>query len=89
MNSPKFICGLEDLWRNRLTDAELRLTSTRHDFHEVQRDLRTGSNIHGRNRDDTYQHALRAKNLALAEYNRVFKIFSDLVLHDKIPDEGR
>lgn len=34
-----------------------------------------------------YQGALRAENAAFAEYSRVLRIFSDLVLHGKMPEE--
>lgn len=32
--------------------------------------------------------ALRLESLALAKYRRVLRIYSDLVLRNKIPDEG-
>lgn len=78
---------LEDLWRRRLRDAKLRLDFARSFLTEVHQSFPL---------DDTSsdgqfarQEALRAENVALAEYNRVLRIFTDLVIREEIPDEDQ
>jgi len=78
--------ALEDLWRRRLEDAELRLTFARQYLAEVQRDFPSSRRVHS-DGAFAYQHALRAETFALAEYKRVLQIFTDLVTHGKIPEE--
>ena len=60
---------LEQLWRNRLDDAKLRLAY---------------ATSYANGRDDGW--ARRAHETALAEYTRVLRIFTDLVVHGKIPE---
>ena len=60
---------LEQLWRTRLDDVQLRL------------DYATS---YANGRDDRW--ARKAHETALAEYTRVLRIFTDLVVHGKIPD---
>ncbi len=77
---------LEDLWRERLNTAKLRLDFARQYMKEVQRDRNSGD-IPGPDGNFAYQKALRAENTALAEYNRVLRVFTKLVVDGKIPDE--
>ena len=77
----------EELWRNRLASAKLRLDFARNYLNEVQRDFPI---------DDTspdgqyaFRRALRAENVALAEFHRLLRIYTDLVMDGKIPPEER
>ena len=78
---------LEDLWCRRLGDSKLQLDFARNYLAEVQRDFPPDDT----SPDGQYalQHALRAENLALAEYRRVLRIYTDLVMEGKLPEEGR
>ena len=78
---------LEDLWRRRLKDAELRLTFARQYLAEVQRDFPSSRRVHSADGAFAYQHALRAETCALAEYKRVLQIFTAVVIHGKVPAE--
>ena len=80
--------ALEDLWRQRLKDAELGLTFARQYLGEVQRDFPSPGKVHGADGSSAYEHALHAETRALTEYKRVLQIFNDLVTHGKLPDEG-
>lgn len=77
--------SLQELWRARLKDAELEVAFTRHFFDEVQRGFPGEGGM-----DEALANrcALRLESLALAKYRRVLRIYSDLVLRNKIPDEG-
>jgi hypothetical protein len=77
---------LEDRWRKRVTDAKLRLDLARNYVKEVQRDL-PRDDIPAPDGDYAYRKALHAENSALAEYKRVLRIFTDLTVNGKIPDE--
>ena len=78
---------LENLWRARLKEAELRLRLARTYVREIQADQSLACL---RSPDGTfaYQRALRLEVLAVAHYRRVLQIFSDLVVHNQIPDEN-
>jgi hypothetical protein len=78
---------LEDIWRQRLQDAELRYTRSREQLRNVLRNFPAGK-IPPPDGSYAYQQALRAENIALAEYTRVLRIFTDLVVGSKIPDEA-
>ena len=77
---------LEDRWRQRLKDAALRVDFARNYVKEVQRDFPADTLP---STDGRYlQRALHAQTLALKEYQRVLRIYTDLVVHGKIPDEA-
>ena len=77
--------ALEDLWRTRLKDAELRLYFARNYVAEVHRDFPlTDTSSDGQY---AYQRALRMENLALAQYTRVLRLYTDLVMRGQIPDK--
>ena len=78
--------ALEDLWRARLDNALLRLRFAQNYMREVQRDV-GAKDIPAADGRFAFQKALRAENLALAEYRRVLRIFRDLVVSGKTPDE--
>ena len=76
---------LEELWRGRLADARLRLDFATSYVNEVQQDFALDEP--SPDGQLAYERAVRAQNAALAEYNRVLRTFSDLVIDGKIPDE--
>jgi hypothetical protein len=75
------------MWRGRLNDARLRLDFAHKYVKEVERDFPSGE-IPENERQFSYQHGLRAESLALAEYRRILRIFTDLVTNGMIPDES-
>jgi hypothetical protein len=81
------ITVLEERWRRRLKDAELRLTFARQYFKEVQADFPPPAKIRGADGRYAFQRALQAEMIALANYKRVLEIFTDLVLRGTIPNE--
>jgi hypothetical protein len=78
---------LENPWLRRLSDAQIRLDSACNYLKGVARDLLAGR-ISEADGAYAYQQALRAENMALAEYQRVLDIFTSLVVDGKIPEEG-
>jgi hypothetical protein len=78
--------ALEDLWRSRLTDAQIRHDSARNHREEVARDLLVG-HIPDGNGAFAYREALLAEKMALVEYQRVLDIFAALVVGGKTPEE--
>lgn len=77
---------LESLWRNRVRDARIRLDFSRSYLDEVRQDRRSGA-IPEADGDYAYRRALRADRDALAEFRRVLRIFTELVVHGEVPNE--
>jgi len=69
---------LETLWGDRLEEAESRLDFVRNSL--KRRD--------GWEADGQYQRAIDLERLAFQEYHHVLKVFSDLVVDGKEPDEA-
>ena len=78
---------LEDLWRRRLQEAQLRLEFATSYVDEFKRSFPLSDT--SPDGQTAYERALRAQNVALGEYNRVLRIFSELVLDGKVPESGR
>jgi len=87
MGSPSLDRKVFDRWRQRLNDANLRLDFSRNFLKEVQRDSAAGG-IPVPDQHYAYRKALRAERFALAEYSKVLRIFTDLVVNGTIPDEA-
>lgn len=79
--------ALEDLWWQRLSDAKLRLDFAVNFSAELQGEYPSGDIPEGEYHF-AQQQALRAENVARAEYNRVLRIYTDLVVRGIIPDEA-
>ena len=77
---------LEEVWRLRLSDAQLRLQFARNYMQEVHRDLQEGV-IPAADGNFALERAIRAENIAIAEYSRVLRFYTDLVVDGKIPEE--
>jgi hypothetical protein len=78
---------LEELWQLRLKNAELRYTHAREQLRNILRSLAPGE-VPSADGSYAYQQALRAEKIALADYTRVLRVFTDLVVHGKPPEEG-
>ena len=68
--------ALEELWLARLRDAKLAVDFARSYFKEVQKDYPSLPPSDGQY---ALQHAVRAENFALQEYNRVLGIYTNLM----------
>ena len=79
--------ALENLWRQRLNEAKLRLDFASNYVKEIQRDFSSGE-LPAPDGHDAYQQALHAESHAIAEYRRILRIFSELVVSGKKPDEA-
>lgn len=78
---------LEAVWRSRVQNAKMRLDFARNYLKEIQRDLRKGM-ISSSDGHFALQQALRSERNALAEYARVLRCFTDLVVHGKTAEEA-
>ena len=79
--------ALEELWRGRLNEARLRVELARNFMREIQQDFKNGT-MPQPDGNVAFQRAVRAENSALAEYSRVLRVFHDLTVNGKIPDEN-
>lgn len=69
--------SVEELWRERLADAKLRLDFSRNYVQEVAFDFPIPASPDG---IVALRHAMRAEELALKEYNRVLRIYENIVV---------
>ena len=67
---------LEEMGRERLRDAKLRLDFAKNYLKEVQKDY---SSLAAADGQYALQRAVRAENVALREYNHVLRIYTNLV----------
>ena len=72
---------LQAVWRNKWKQAKMNLELARIQFNEIEREgmLQTTP-------DEDYQRAFQALAASMTEYSRVLRIYTDLALHDKIPE---
>ena len=75
---------MTDRHHRNAQDAKLRLDY----LNEVQKDFDSGA-VPSPDGGFVVHRAMRLENLALKEYGRVLRIFTDLVADGIIPDEGR
>ena len=68
-----------------MNDAFLRLQLARNAGNEAQQ-VHESSDLPSADGSFAYRKALRAENHALTEYKRILAIYTDLVLHGKIPE---
>jgi hypothetical protein len=78
--------ALEEVWRQRLNTARLRLEFARNYVAELQQDLRAEA-LPPPDGAFAYQQALRSESNALSEFRRVLQVFTELTVDGKIPDE--
>ena len=77
--------NLEHLWKARVENVKTRLDFATHHLKEIGDDHRLGR-IPPTD-PEARDNAIRAYTEVLAEYVSVSKIYQDLVLHGKIPEE--
>jgi hypothetical protein len=75
-------------WHQRVQDAKLFLDFAVNFRKEVEADQRSG-HIPSADGHFAYQRALHAETAAHKEHMRVLRIFNDLLVNGKIPDEDR
>ena len=68
--------ALEELWLARLRDAKLAVDFARNYFKEIQKDL---SSLPPSDGQFALRRAVRAENAALEQYNRVLRIYTNLI----------
>ena|SRR5579859_5666214 len=78
---------LQNLWASRLRDARLRVEFAANYLKEVQGDIETDA-VSMADGNFAFERAVCAENSALAEYNRVLRIYTDLRVNGIIPDES-
>jgi hypothetical protein len=78
--------SLHELWRIRLNDARRELRHAQRFVGEVREDL-VANNIPFPDSSYAYRQAITAETLALQQFNRVLRIFGDLIINGVIPDE--
>lgn len=86
-NTSPDLKALARCWRKRVLDTRLRLELARNRLNEIEMALRAGA-ITLSDGNLKRSHALWAERLALHQYRLVLRIFADLVLFEKIPDEA-
>ena len=77
---------LEDSWRARLENARTQHRLASEDFQKALQEQGSGLTLAP---DEPYavRLARQRESDARKEYMRVLRMFSDLVMHDKIPEE--
>src|SRR5262245_22370967 len=79
---------LREKWRQRLTDAKLRLDFARSFVKEVTDD-RASDVISAADSGLAYRQALCAEREALVEFGRIAEILKNLTIYGTVPDEDR
>lgn len=75
---------LEELWNQRLAQALDRYHAATKEYREL---LRQETDGRPPSPDSPLARAREAESQALMDYSRVLRIFTDLTLHGKLPDE--
>ena len=70
---------LEKLWKQRWNAAKLKLELAAIYVTQIEQQMP---------KKDAYRQALEAEVHAAVEYTRVLRIYTDLVVHGKIPEEA-
>lgn len=78
---------IEGLWKQRWEAAKLKLEQAAARVREKESAVRSRS-VPEPQGFDAYSHALEAETIALTEYARVLRIYTDLVVHGKMPEEA-
>lgn len=80
--------ALEEVWRDRLHEAEERFQKASEQYRRLQQQLQTGP-VRQPVSNRELQEALRLENEARLEYMRVLQIFTRLVLRGVQPPEEK
>jgi hypothetical protein len=76
----------EEIWRERLHQAEIRYHLTSSRTRQMQAEHSNGS-MPSPDGDLALRKALRSENAARAEYMRVLRVFTQLILYGERPEE--
>lgn len=80
---------LERYWRERWQKAKLDLDAARSRVLSVKDDALSGlSGLDGGYAQARYTRAMMDETTALLEYSRILRIYTDLMVHGKVPDEA-
>ena len=71
---------LKAKWKHRWEEAKLQLELAAIHAKQIEQQMMP---------IDVYREALEAEILASVEYTRVLRIYTDLVVHGKVPDETK
>lgn len=74
---------LERYWKERWLKAKLELEAARFHLQSVKSTL---SGSYGADGAYAYARAIKGESDALIEYSRTLRIYTDLVVHGKLPD---
>lgn len=74
---------LERYWKERWLQAKLELEAARAHVQSVKSTL---SGPYGADGAYAYARAIQGETTALIEYSRTLRIYTDLVVHGKVPD---
>ncbi len=77
---------LERYWKERWHKAKLDLDTARAFLQAVKSNM--PSDPYGADTGNAYKSALEQETAALIEYSRVLRIYTDLVVHGKLPDDS-
>ena len=75
---------LEQYWWKRVEEAKHQLQLARQHTREVENDLQSMPSVDGR---FAHRQAIRLENQALRKYGSTLRVFIDLLLGGKIPEE--
>ena len=84
--NPEHLKKIELLWKERVANAKNRLNFAIAFLKELEDENRSGA-VPSPDDDLIYRRAIHAEQTALEEYKQVLKIYEDLTLHGKIPDD--
>ena len=78
---------LELYWKERWQNAKLALEVARAHVQALKENV-LPSDRYGSDSANAYKSALEQETAALIEYSRVLRIYTDLVVHGKLPDDN-
>lgn len=78
--------SVEALWKQRWDEAKRKLELAAIHVRAVEKEIAAGGE--SRSRED-YRHALEAEVQAAADYTRILRIYTDLMVYGKSPEESR
>ena len=76
---------LERSWRARLEDSRMRYQAATTCYREL---LKKQRDDQAPGPDSPLAHARQAESAALVEYASILRLFTDLVVHDKLPEKA-
>lgn len=71
---------LERYWKDRWHKAKFNLEAARANVESVKHDATSGPDG-----NYAYARAMKTETAALIEYSRILRVYTDVVVHDKVP----